>query len=117
MSNPAPLSLTRKAGPFIFVSGKLGTDPTSGIIEKKDIKGQTDQIISNLEKDLKDLGISLKNVIKTTVFLTDMRNFAAMNEVYRSRFSEPYPARSTVGVASLPDVNALIEIELIAYIE
>lgn len=117
MSAPAPLSLTRKVGPFVFASGKLATDPSSGVIEKRDIKGQTEQVITNLEKDLSGLGLGLKNVVKTTVFLTDMRNFAAMNEVYRSRFSEPFPTRSTIGVAALPDVNALIEIELVAYAE
>lgn len=115
MSIPAPLSLTRTAGPFVFVSGKLGADPSSGVIPKGDIRTQTDHAITNLEKDLRVLGLALSNVVKTTVFLTDMANFSTMNEVYRSRLPEPFPARSTIGVASLPDVDALVEIELVAY--
>ena len=117
MSIPVPLSLTRHAGKLVFVSGKLGADPRSGVIPEGDITGQTDLAMTNLEKDLSGLGLSLKNVVKTTVFLTEIRNFSAMNEVHRSRFPEPVPARSTIGVASLPDVDALVEIEFVAYAE
>lgn len=117
MSIPSPLSLSRKAGLFVFVSGKLGTDPKSGTIAKGDIIAQSHQVITNLEKDLGEHGLGLKDVVKTTVFLTDMRNFAAMNEVYRSRFPEPFPTRSTIGVAALPDVDALVEIELVAMVQ
>jgi len=111
---PSPLSLSRKVGSSVFVSGKLGTDPKTGTMTKGDIKAQTLQIIDNLEDELRQYGLGLKNVVKTTVFLTDMRNFEAMNEVYRSRFPEPFPTRSCIGVAALPHVDALVEIELIA---
>lgn len=114
MSMPSPLSLSRKVGSFVFVSGKLGTDPKTGLIPKGDIAAQTQQVIQNLAEELQKHGLGLKDVVKTTVFLTDMRNFEAMNTVYRSSFTEPFPTRSTIGVAALPHVDALVEIELIA---
>lgn len=114
MNMPSPLSLSKKVGSLVFVSGKLGADPKTGLIPRGDIAAQTLQIISNLEEELRQYGLGLKDVVKTTVFLTDMRNFEAMNEVYRSRFPEPFPTRSCIGVAALPHVDALVEIELIA---
>lgn len=114
MSKPSPLSLSRTAGELVFLSGSLGTDPSTGLIPKGDITVQTEHVIGNLERELQKLGLGLQNVIKTTVFLTDMRNFDAMNDVYRSRFPEPFPARSTIGVAALPHVDGLVEIELVA---
>ena len=115
MNNKMPFSPSLKKGQFVFVSGKIGTDPETGKIEKGDVKAQTLQILRNMEAELKKHGLGMQDVAKTTIFLTDMRNFDAMNEVYRTKFPEPLPARSCVSVTAVPHVDALVEIELIAY--
>ncbi len=117
MSGEFPFSSSLKAGKYIFVSGKIGVDPDNGKIKLGDIKGQTEQTLKNLEKELKSHGLDLNSVVKTTVFLTDMRHFDAMNAAYKEKFTNRLPARSCVSVSALPHVDALVEIELIAYTE
>ena len=97
----------------IFVSGQLPIDPATGAFPEGGVKEQTKQSIENAAAILEAAGLSLANVVKTTVFLADMGDFAAMNEVYAQYFSEPFPARSAVAVKTLPK-NALVEIECIA---
>lgn len=98
---------------LIFTAGQVALD-TTGVLVSEDIKEQTRQALSNLSHILEDNGSSLKNVIKTTVFLTTMDNFTPMNEVYAEFFGDTLPARSTVAVLGLPK-NAIVEIEVIAY--
>lgn len=117
MSGAFPFSSSLKAGEYIFVSGKVGVDPESGSIRIGDIQAQTEQTMKNLEKELETFGLDLNSVVKTTVFLTDMRNFEAMNAVYGKKFTKRLPARSCVSVSALPHVDALVEIELIAHME
>ena len=98
---------------LIFVSGQLPIDPATGAFPEGGVKEQTRQSLTNAKAILEAAGLSLANVVKTTVFLADMGDFAAMNEVYATFFSEPFPARSAVAVKTLPK-NALVEIECIA---
>ncbi|MDR0503538.1 MAG: RidA family protein [Treponema sp.] len=98
---------------LIFLSGQTPLDPAAGKLIEGDIKAQTKQCFDNLKDVLEAAGLSLDNVEKVNVFLTDMNNFSAMNDVYKTQFSQPYPARTTIGVASLP-LGANIEIEMIA---
>lgn len=98
---------------LIFVSGQLPIDPATGAFPEGGIKEQTFQSLTNAKAILEAAGLSLANVVKTTVFLADMGDFAAMNEVYAQFFSEPFPARSAVAVKTLPK-NALVEVECIA---
>lgn len=108
-----PYSQAVKTGNMIFLSGQLGIDPKTGDFVHGDIQEQTDQVFKNIKAVLGAANLTLENVVKTTVFLSDMSNFAAMNEVYSSYFSEPFPARSAFAVKTLPK-NALVEIEVIA---
>lgn len=117
MSGDFPFSSSLKAGQYIFVSGKIGVDPKSGKIQPGDIKAQTEQTLENLSQELETYGLNLDSVVKTTVFLTDMRNFESMNSVYKKKFKQKLPARSCVSVTAVPHVDALVEIELIAYLE
>jgi len=98
---------------LIFLSGQTPQDPVTGKIVDGDIGAQAQQSFNNLFGVLEAAGLTPDDVQKVNVFLTDMNNFAAMNEVYKKQFSQPYPARTTIGVASLP-LGAKIEIELIA---
>jgi 2-iminobutanoate/2-iminopropanoate deaminase len=101
-------------GPFLFTAGQLGLDPKTGRLVGEDVASQTRQALLNLKAVLEAGGTCLANVVKTTVFLADMKDFAAMNEVYREFFAtEPAPARSCIQVACLP-LNALVEIEAVA---
>lgn len=103
------------ANGFVFTSGQVPFDPTSGELVKGDIKAQTKQVMTNIGAILEAAGTSLNNVVKTTVFLKDMNDFAAMNEVYGSYFHDSLPARSTVQAARLPrDVD--VEIEAVALV-
>lgn len=111
-----PYSQAIRSGNLLFLSGMLPIDPNTGLFASEEVTGQTEQIFKNIKALLEDTGSSLDQVIKTTVFLADMGDFAAMNEVYASYFKEPYPARSAVAVKTLPK-NALVEIEIIAGIE
>jgi 2-iminobutanoate/2-iminopropanoate deaminase len=109
-----PFSVAVGYGPFVFLSGLVGRDPASGRMALDDIAAQTRQTLQNLASQLVAAGSSLEQVLKVTVFLTDMGLFAAMNEVYRSFFRIDPPARSCVQVVRLPDPEALVEIELLA---
>lgn len=108
-----PYSQAIVAGGFVFASGQLPIDPATGEFAEGGIKEQTRQSLINVTHVLAEAGIDLSHVVKTTVFLSDMANFAAMNEVYATFFSEPYPARSAVAVKKLPK-NALVEVEVVA---
>ena len=98
---------------IVFVSGQLPIDPATGAFPEGGVKEQTRQSFTNAKAILEAAGLGLANVVKTTVFLADMGDFAAMNEVYAEFFSEPFPARSAVAVKTLPK-NALVEVECIA---
>lgn len=98
---------------LVFVSGQIPIDPSTGTFVPGGIREQTRQSLTNAQAILKATGLGLGNVVKTTVFLADMGDFAAMNEVYAQFFAAPYPARSAVAVKTLPK-GALVEIECIA---
>ena len=98
---------------LVFVSGQIPIDPATGTFVPGGIREQTRQILTNAQAILAAAGLGLENVVKTTVFLADMNDFAAMNEVYAQFFAAPYPARSAVAVKTLPK-GALVEIECIA---
>ena len=98
---------------LVFLSGQLPIDPATGAFPEGGIQAQTRQSLRNVQAILEAAGLSLANVVKTTVFLADMGDFAAMNEVYASFFAEPFPARSAVAAKALPK-GALVEIECIA---
>ena len=108
-----PYSQAIEAGGMVLASGQLPINPATGAFPEGGIKEQTRQSILNAEAILKEAGCSLANVVKTTVLLADIADFAAMNEVYSSFFSEPFPARSAFAVRDLPK-GALVEIEMIA---
>ena len=108
-----PYSQAIEAGGLVFASGQLPINPSTGTFPEGDIKEQTRQSILNAQAILESAGCSLSNVVKTTVLLADIADFAAMNEVYASFFSEPFPARSAFAVRDLPK-GALVEIEMIA---
>jgi 2-iminobutanoate/2-iminopropanoate deaminase len=108
-----PYSQAVRAGQLLFVSGQVPLDPSTGQLVNGDIAAQTRRVFDNLGAVLKAGGRSFTDVVRTTVFLTDMNDFAAMNEVYGQYFSEPYPARATVQVARLPK-DARVEIDVIA---
>ena len=107
-----PYSQAVEANGFIFASGQLGIDPNTGNFVEGGVKEQTKQALTNARAIMEEAGLSLSNVVKTTVFLSDMANFADMNEVYSQFFSEPFPARSAVAVKTLPK-NGLVEVECI----
>ena len=98
---------------LLFVSGQLPIDPSTGAFPEGGVKEQTRQSLLNASAILQAAGLGLSDVVKTTVFLADMGDFAAMNEVYASFFTEPFPARSAVAVKTLPK-GALVEVECIA---
>jgi len=108
-----PYSQAIQVGNLIFTSGQIPIDPATGSFVEGGIKEQTRQSLSNVQAILREAGLSMSNVIKTTVFMADMNDFAAMNEVYAQFFAEPFPARSAVAVKTLPK-GALVEIEVIA---
>ena len=98
---------------LVFVSGQLPIDPATGAFPEGGVQEQTRQSLTNARAILEAAGLGLQNVVKTTVFLADMGDFAAMNEIYAQFFSAPYPTRSAVAVKTLPK-GALVEIECIA---
>jgi len=108
-----PYSHAVEAGNLLYLSGQTPIDAATGKMVEGDISAQTKQCFENLFAVLKAAGLTPDAVVKVNVFLTDMANFSAMNEVYKTQFSEPYPARTTIGVASLP-LGAQVEIEMIA---
>jgi 2-iminobutanoate/2-iminopropanoate deaminase len=107
-----PYSQAIDTGTFVYVSGQIPVNPATGEIPEG-ITAQTAQSIANFKAILAEAGLSIDNVVKTTVFLADMGDFAAMNAVYAENFTEPYPARSAVAVKELPK-QVLVEIEVIA---
>lgn len=109
-----PYSQAINVNGFIFASGQLPIDPATGELAEGGIKEQTRQALANARHILEEGGTDLSHVVKTTVFLADMADFAAMNEIYSTFFSEPYPARSAIAVKALPK-GALVEIECIAF--
>ena len=108
-----PYSQAIRVGNLVFTSGQIPIDPATGSFVEGGIKEQTRQSLSNVRAILEEAGLSMANVIKTTVFLADMADFSEMNAVYAEFFTEPFPARSAVAVKTLPK-GALIEIEVIA---
>lgn len=108
-----PYSQAVKSGGFLFASGQVALDPRNNEFLSGDIRQQTERVLENIKAILEAGGVNLHHVVKTTVFLKDMNDFAAMNEVYGKYFTSAPPARSTVQVARLPK-DALVEIEVIA---
>ena len=108
-----PYSQGIKANGFVFVSGQLGLIPETGVFAEGGVAGQTRQSLKNVRHVLEAAGSGLEKVVKVTVFLKDMKDFAAMNAVYSEFFTEDFPARSAVQVAALPK-DGLVEIEVIA---
>lgn len=108
-----PYVQARIEGRTIYCSGQIALDPATGSLVDGPVAEQTRRVLDNVQAVLQAAGGSLASVVKTTVFLVDMADFAAMNEVYAAAFAEPYPARSTVAVAGLPR-GARVEIEAIA---
>lgn len=108
-----PYSQAVRTGNLIFVSGQLPVDPSTGHFAEGGIKELTRQSLLNIQHILEEAGTDMSHVVKTTVFLADMADFAAMNEVYAQFFEAPFPARSAVAIKTLPK-NARVEIECIA---
>jgi 2-iminobutanoate/2-iminopropanoate deaminase len=108
-----PYSQAIRAGQFLFLSGQVGFDPATGQLVPGGISEQTHRVLQNIGAILSAAGLSFDHVVKTTVFLADMNDFAAMNDIYASYFKSPAPARSTVQAARLPR-DARVEIEVIA---
>ena len=108
-----PYSQAIQAGNMVFTSGQLPITPQTGAFPDGGIKEQTRQSLLNVKAILEGAGLTMANVVKTTVFLADMNDFADMNSVYAEFFTEPYPARSAVAVKTLPK-GALVEIEAVA---
>ena len=108
-----PYSQAIEVGDFVFASGQIALDPATGAIVEGGIAEQTRQALTNAQNILQAAGTDLTHVVKTTVYLDNMDDFAAMNEVYAQFFSEPFPARSAVAVEKLPK-GALVEVEVLA---
>ena len=113
---PAPIGPYNQAiiaGDFIFVSGQVAIDAATGGLVLDDIKTETTKVMENIKAILTEAGIGFGHIVKTTIFLTDMQNFAQVNEVYGSYFTDKFPARETVAVAGLPK-NVNVEISVTA---
>ena len=108
-----PFSAAVRAGDLLFLSGQVALDPATGKLVTGDIGAQTEQIFANISAVLEAAGKSFDEVMKTTVYLADMRDFGAMNTVYARYFQTPYPARTTIQAAGLP-LGAAVEIEVVA---
>lgn len=108
-----PYSQAIQVGNLIYTSGQIPIDPATGQFVEGGIKEQTRQSLSNIQAILQEAGLTMASVVKTTVFMADMADFADMNSIYAEFFTEPYPARSAVAVKTLPK-NALVEIEVVA---
>ena len=111
-----PYSQAIQVGTLVYTSGQIPIDPATGAFAEGGIKEQTRQSLTNVKAILEEAGLSMSNVVKTTVFMADMNDFADMNTVYAEFFTEPYPARSAVAVKTLPK-GALVEIEVVAEIK
>lgn len=108
-----PYSQAIEVNGFVYASGQLPIDPATGAFPDGGVQEQTRQSLLNVKAILEEAGLTLANVVKTTVYLADMGDFAAMNEIYSQFFSQPFPARSAVAVKALPK-GALVEVEVIA---
>ncbi|MBP8686922.1 MAG: RidA family protein [Prevotella sp.] len=108
-----PYSQAIEVNGFVFASGQIPINPATGDFVEGGIKEQTKQALTNASNILKEAGTDLSHVVKTTVYMADMGDFAAMNEIYAQFFNEPYPARSAVAVKALPK-GALVEVEVLA---
>ncbi len=108
-----PYSQAVEVNDTLYISGQLPINPVTGKIEATDIAGQTDQVFKNITAILKDAGYSMDDVVKNRVYLSDISNFAAMNEVYKQYFKSDFPARAAFAVKDLP-MGALVEIETVA---
>lgn len=108
-----PYSQAIEVNGFVYASGQLPIDPATGAFPEGGVKEQTRQSLLNVKAILEEAGLALSNVVKTTVYLADMDDFAAMNEVYSQFFAQPFPARSAIAVKALPK-GALVEVEVVA---
>lgn len=108
-----PYSQAINCGDFVFLSGQIHLVPETGLVAKGGLEAQAHQMFANIKAVLAEAGMSLSNVVKTTVFMTDLSQFAAFNAIYAEYFKAPYPARSCVEVSALPK-GVLVECELIA---
>src|SRR6266446_2080135 len=109
-----PYNHAVRVGDLLFCAGQIPLDPATGSLVSGDIKAQTERVLENVKAILDDQGLTFAHVVKSTVFLTNLADFAAMNEVYARFFTADYPARSTIQVAALPK-GATVEIEVIAH--
>ena len=109
-----PYNHAVRIGDLLFCAGQIPISPADGLLVAGDIKAQTERVLENVKAILEDQNLTVANVVKSMVFLTDLANFAAMNEVYAKYFPENFPARSTVQVAGLP-MGASVEIEVVAH--
>ena len=109
-----PYNHAVRVGDMLFCAGQIPIDPASGNLVEGDIKAQTKQVLENVKAILEDQQLSFNNVVKSTVFLTNLADFAGMNDIYSQYFTANHPARSTIQVAALPR-NASVEIEVIAH--
>ena len=109
-----PYNHAVRIGDLLFCSGQIPLDPATGNIVAGDIRAQTERVLENVKVILSDQGLTFANVVKSTVFMTNLGDFAAMNEVYARHFTSDFPARSTVQVAALPR-GASVEIEAVAH--
>lgn len=108
-----PYSQAIEVNGFVYASGQLPIDPATGAFPEGGVKEQTRQSLLDVKAILEEAGLALSNVVKTTVYLADMGDFAAMNEVYSQFFAQPFPARSAIAVKALPK-GALVEVEVVA---
>jgi 2-iminobutanoate/2-iminopropanoate deaminase len=108
-----PYSLAIQSGDLVFISGQIPLDAATGKLVEGDVSAQARQSLENVKAILDAAGLTFAHIVKTTIFLTDMGDFAAVNDVYKAYVGEPYPTRSTVAVAALP-MGAKVEIETIA---
>ena len=109
-----PYNHAVRIGDLLFCAGQIPIDPATGNLVSGDIKAQTDRVLQNIKVILSDQGLSFANVVKSTVFMVNLADFAAMNEIYGQYFTADFPARSTIQVAALPR-GAQVEIEVIAH--
>ncbi|HEY5914213.1 MAG TPA: RidA family protein [Verrucomicrobiae bacterium] len=109
-----PYNHAVRVGDLLFCAGQIPLDPATGNLVSGDIKAQTDRVLQNIKAILDDQRLTFDNVVKSTVFLTNLADFAGMNEVYAKYLTRDYPARSTIQVAALPK-GAIVEIEVVAH--
>jgi 2-iminobutanoate/2-iminopropanoate deaminase len=109
-----PYSQAVQQGPFLFCSGQIAIDPSSDEVQRGTVESQTQRVMKNIEAVLKEAGYDFSHVVKTTIYLTDMNDFAQVNSIYAQYFTSSPPARSTVAVSGLPK-GVQVEIEVTAY--